>query len=100
LVKIQKNNFVCLFYVLQWTVLPHKNVEIVGWVSLDEEKRSGKAAAMKLLGRESDKRCSLTGPKGMAKVSASMLYYIFLFVANIAPFTFRPAYDQTPVCAN
>ena len=75
-------------------------MEIVGWVSLDEEKRSGKAAAMKLLGRESDKKCSLTGPKGMAKVSASMLYYIFLFVADIVPFICRPAYDQTPVCAH
>jgi hypothetical protein len=71
--------------VLQWTVLPHKNVEIVGWVSLDEEKRSGKAAAMKLLGRESDKKCSLTGPKGMAKASASMVYHSFFLVPTLHP---------------
>ena len=48
---------------MQWTVLPHKNVEIVGWVSAAEEKASGEVAAVKRSGREADKRCSLTGPK-------------------------------------
>ena len=52
---------------MQWTVLPHKNVEIVGWVSAAEEKASGEVAAVKRSGREADKRCSLTGPKSALK---------------------------------
>jgi len=47
----------------QWTVLPHKNVEIIGWVSLAQERQSGEAAALKRSGRDLGKKCSLLFPK-------------------------------------
>jgi hypothetical protein len=48
-------------------VLPHKNVEIVGWVSAAEERASGEIAAAKRSGRDAEKRCSLTAPKNVLK---------------------------------
>ena len=54
----------------QWTVLPHKNVEILGWVSQAQERVSGEAAALKRSGRDLAKKCSLLFPK--SKVHANL----------------------------
>ena len=48
-------------------MLPHKNVEIVGWVSAAEERASGEIAAAQRSGRDAEKRCSLSAPKNVLK---------------------------------
>ena len=65
---------------VQWTVLPHKNVEILGWVPHSEERTSGMNAAMKYSGRDANKRCSLTAAKSILKASGMLHYFRLLLV--------------------
>ena len=56
----------------QWTVLPHKHVELVGWVSHTEERTSGDAAAYKHSGLEAQKKCTLVAAKERIKAAAKV----------------------------
>lgn len=82
-------------------MLPHKNVEILGWVPQIEEKASGIAAAMKYSGRDANKKCSLTAAKSMLKASAILAVLpcllFFCFRSDVLTCTkmLQPAARQT-----